>query len=76
MCHSTAILWVSLVSFAAITPCTASQRVLLLSVLNVIYDFLTSDLKEKCNCVRFCLKLLKTASEMHKLLREHLVTMP
>jgi hypothetical protein len=65
-CSCPASLWVSLVSFAAITLCVASQRVFIVgrvkdeSRFSVISEM--ADLKEQWICVIFCFKLRKTAS--------------
>jgi hypothetical protein len=61
------------VSFAAITPCVASQRVFI--VVRVKCDLRFSvisemaDLKEQRICVNFCFKLWKSASETHETLK-------
>jgi hypothetical protein len=61
------------VSFAAITVCVASQRVFIVvrvkcdprfSVINEM-----AGLKEQRICVKFCIKLGKTASETHEVLK-------
>jgi hypothetical protein len=61
------------VSFAAITPCVASQRVFTFVRVkcdprfSVISE--TADLKEQCICVKFFFRLGKTASETHEMLK-------
>jgi hypothetical protein len=62
----TAIFWLSLVSSAVVTPCTASQWVLLLCVSNVIHDLIMADLEENCICMEFCFKHWRSATEMIK----------
>jgi hypothetical protein len=54
------------VNFAAITLYVASQRVFILGMLS---DFIMVDLKEHCICIKFCLKLGKSALEKHQMLK-------
>jgi hypothetical protein len=61
------------VSFAAMTLCVASQRAFI--VVRVKCDPQSSvisemaDLKEQRICVKFCFRLVKTASETHEMLK-------
>jgi hypothetical protein len=61
------------VSFAAIILCVAPQRVFIVERVkcdprfSVISEMV--ELKEQCICVKFCLKLEKTSSETHEMLK-------
>jgi hypothetical protein len=61
------------VSFAAIPLCVASQRVFIVVRVKCDPQFTVvsemADLKEQRICVKFCLRLGKTPSETHEMLK-------